>query len=335
VSAPPDRNRRRMLWRFREGPALLALATVFLAAAMVEPRFLTGGSLRSILLWLPLVVIAAMGQMTVILTRGIDVSAGSTMALAGMSVAILFRDHPSLNVFLGAAIGLGIGAMLGAINGGLIVLCRIPPIVATLGTLGVYRGLTHIISRGVQVEEYELPRELARWSMAGPLGQALVPWIVVAAAAVAIATSLFLRYTRTGRDIYAVGGNAEAARLRGINVAAVTGLAYLLSGMSAGLAGVFYASRFGSVNPGSIGVGFELVVISAVVVGGVSVFGGRGSVLGVVLGCALLATIYTALTVTGVAAAWQATSYGFAILLAVIVDELMRRRAEHGGMRQR
>jgi rhamnose transport system permease protein len=323
------------LLRLRETSIALALVAMFALAAAIEPRFLTSGSIRSVLLWLPLVLIIAMGQMMVILTRGIDVSVGSTMGLAGMSVAILFRDYPGLNVYLGAAIGILTGGLLGAINGGLVVLCRVPPIVATLGTLGVYRGLTHIVSRGVQVEEYELPRALARWSINGPFGQTLAPWIVIAAVAVAVAMGLFLRWTRTGRDIYAVGGNPEAARLRGVRVGFVTWLAYTLCGMTAGLAGVFYASRFGIVNPGSIGVGFELVVISAVVVGGVSVFGGRGSVAGVMLGSALLATIYTALTILGIAAAWQATSYGLAILLAVVFDDLIARRTEARSIRTR
>ena len=328
-AAAQSRSAGPRLIGLREAPTALAILLVFIVAAALEPKFLSAPSLRSILLWLPLVLIAAMGQMMVILSRGIDVSAGSTMALAGMTTAIAFRDLPWLNVYAGTALAVAIGGLLGAINGGFVVLGRIPPIVATLGTLGIYRGLTHIVSRGVQVEEYELPRALARWSVQGPGGQTLVPWIVIAAGAVAAAAGLFLSFTRMGRNIYAVGGNAHAARLRGIHVAGATWLAYVISGMTAGLAGIFYASRFGIVNPGSVGVGFELIVISAVVVGGVSVFGGRGSVTGVVLGSVLLATIYTALTVSGVAAAWQATSYGLAILLAVVLDELLRGRAEH------
>lgn len=313
----------------REVPLALAAVVIVCATAAIEPKFLSHSSLRSTLLWMPLVVIAALGQMLVVLTRGIDVSVGSTMALAGMIVAILFREFPALPAVLGTGIGVLAGGGLGAVNGAVIVLGRVPPIVATLGTLGVYRGLTHIISGGVQVEEYELPRALARWSIGGPFGQTLVPWIVVIATAGAVAAAWFLRHTRAGRDLYAVGGDPDAARLRGVPVGAVTFLAYVLCGSAAGLAGVFYASRFGTVNPGSIGMGFELVVISAVVIGGVSVFGGRGSVAGVLLGCALLAIIYTALTVLGVAAAWQSTSYGLVILLAVVFDELLARRAAH------
>jgi rhamnose transport system permease protein len=200
---------------------------------------------------------------------------------------------------------------------------NVPAIVATLGTLGAYRGLVHIVSRGVQVDEYNLPRELGRWSIDGPFGQTLVPWVVIVAVAAAVATGLFLRFTRTGRDIYAVGGNREAARLRGIGVSRVTFLVYVLSGLGSGLAGVLYASRFGTINPAAIGSGFELIAISAVVVGGVSVFGGSGTVGGVVVGCVLLGTISTALTVLNVAEAWQGTMYGVVILAAVVLDKWM------------
>jgi rhamnose transport system permease protein len=174
----------------------------------------------------------------------------------------------------------------------------------------------------VQVNEYELPRELGRWSIAGPGGQTLAPWIVIVALAVSFLTAAFLRWSRLGRDIYAIGGNPQAARLRGIPVGRVTFVVYMVCGMTAGLSGVMYASRFGTINPASIGTGFELVVISAVVVGGVSILGGRGTVAGVVLGSLLLGTIYTALTVSGVASAWQITTYGIVILLAVSMERL-------------
>jgi rhamnose transport system permease protein len=273
-----------------------------------------------------LLLVVALGEMMVIVTRGVDLSVGSILGLAGMIVGILLRDHPGLGVGWAAVIGMGLGAGMGAVNGSLVAWCRVPPIVATLGTLGAYRGLVHIVSRGVQVDEYNLPRELGRWAIDGPFGQTIVPWLVVFALVAALAAMLFLRFTRLGRDMYAIGGNPEAARLRGIPVRRVTFLAYVLSGVGAGLAGVLYASRFGTINPASIGAGFELIAISAVVVGGVSVFGGTGTVIGAGLGCLLLGTIYTALTVLNLPEAWQATTYGIVILVAVIADDLLRRR---------
>jgi rhamnose transport system permease protein len=150
---------------------------------------------------------------------------------------------------------------------------------------------------------------------------------VIVAAVVTVLAMLFLRFTITGRNIYAVGGNPDAARLRGIPVRGVSFLVYVIAGMCAGFAGILYASRFGTLNPAAVGTGFELVVISAVVVGGVSIFGGTGTMPGVLLGCVLLGTIYTALTALNVADAWQTTSYGLVILSAVIFDDVMDRRA--------
>jgi rhamnose transport system permease protein len=312
--------------RRRELPTLGVWLLICVVTALIEPKFFSAGVARNILLWIPLLVVVAMGEMMVIVTRGVDVSVGSMMGLAGMCVGILLRDHAGLGVARAAAIGVLIGAGLGAVNGSLVAGCRVPPIVATLGTLGAYRGLVHIVSRGRQVDEYDLPRELGRWAMDGPFHQTLVPWLVVFAMVAAVATGLFFRFTRVGRDIYAIGGNPEAARLRGVPVRRVTFLVYVLSGIGAGLAGVLYASRFGTINPAAIGTGFELVVISAVVVGGVSVFGGSGTVSGVVLGCLLLGTIYTALTVLKLPDAWQGTTYGLVILVAVVFDDWMSRR---------
>lgn len=320
----------RLLAR-REMPITVALVVLILAVSIVQPRFLSASNIQSILLWMPLLTVVALGEMAVILTRGIDVSVGSMLGLAGMLVGMLLRDHPGLNVYLAALIGTGIGAGLGAINGGLISGAGIPPIVATLGTLGVYRGLTFLVSGGRQIDDYQLPRELANWSINGPFGQSIAPWVVVVALAAAVLMHLFLTQARAGRDLYAIGGDPEAAALRGIPARAATFGSYVLCGAGAGLAGVLYASRFGTVNPASIGNGFELLVIAAAVIGGTSIFGGIGSVGGVLLGCLLLGTINTALAVLNIADTWQTAVYGLVILLAVLFDDAaakrLRRRA--------
>jgi rhamnose transport system permease protein len=265
--------------------------------------------------------------MMVIITRGVDVSVGSMMGLAGMSVGVLFRNHTIANVYLALLVAVAIGAALGAVNGLLITLGRVPPIVATLGTMGVFRGLAYMVCDSKQVENFNIPEKLTDWTNVGPFGQNTVPWLVVISIVFAIATLLFLQFSITGRNIYAVGGNPEAARLRGVPVNRVIFLVYVLAGASSGLAGILYGSRFGTLNPQAVGNGFELVVISAVVVGGVSIFGGSGRVLGVLLGSLLLGTIYTALTVLNVADAWQVTAYGIVILAAMVFDDLMAMRA--------
>lgn len=315
------------LLRIREVPTLLFLMLICIATTAVQHNFLSPDNRRNILMFIPLLLIVAMGEMMVIITRGVDVSVGSMMGLAGMTVGVLFKNHTIDNVYLGTLAAIGIGGVLGAFNGVLIAFCNIPPIVATLGTLGCFRGLIYIVSQENQINADEMPAQLDRWSIVGPFAQHAVPWLVIIALLVALLTFLFLRYTVTGRNIYAIGGNPEAARLRGVPVKWITFLVYLITGLCSGLAGILYASRFGTLNAEQIGSGFELVVISAVVVGGVSIFGGAGTVMGVLLGSLLLATIYTALTVLpNVTAGWQATTYGFVILLAVIFDDVMARR---------
>lgn len=313
------------LSRFRELSIIVFLVLVVALSAAVEPRFLQPFNIRSTLLWIPLLAVIAMGEMMVIITRGIDVSVGSIMGFAGIVVGMIFRDNPGFNIYLGTLLGILLGAMLGAVNGLLIARAKIPPVITTLGTLSAFRGLVFIVSGGRQIDPNHIPTALIRWSQVGPFNIQWVPWVVLVALVVAILAYLFLRYTRAGRDIYAIGGNPEAARLRGIPVARNIFAVYLITGAMAGLAGILYASRFGFVNPGETGVGFELTVIAAVVIGGTNFSGGSGSVLGVMLGCLLLGTINVALSVLGIAATWQLAVYGFVILLAVVVDALIQR----------
>jgi rhamnose transport system permease protein len=312
--------------RLRELPILAVLVVIVAVTALMEPRFVSADNTRSILVSIALLAVLAMGETAVLLTRGVDVSIGSIMGLCGMIVGLLFRDRHIESLALGTLGAVLIGAGLGAVNGLLVTLCRVPPIVATLGTMGVYRGLTFVVSGGKQVDAYQLPTGLADWSVSGPFGQGVVPWVVVGSLVVAGVTAALLRFTRPGRRIYAVGGNPDAARLRGIAVGRVTFGVYVFSGATAGLAGILYASRLGAVNPEAIGSGMELMAIAAVVVGGVSIFGGVGTIAGVLLGCLLLGTIETALAVLGVADAWQKVAYGGAIMLAVVADGLAARR---------
>ena len=310
---------------FRELGLIMMLVVITVVASLIEPRFADWFTLRNILLWIPLLVVVAMGEMMVIITRGIDVSVGSTLGFAAMVVGLLFIRVPDINIYLATAVAILVGATLGTLNGTLIALAKVPPIVATLGTLSTYRGLTFIISGGRQVDNKDIPQELVSWSRNGLFGLDLFPQVVLWAVIVAILAHLFLSYTRTGRNIYAIGGNPEAARLRGVPVRRTLVIAYTLCGALAGLAGVLYASRFGFINPGKTGVGVELSVIAAVVIGGTNIFGGSGRVLGVVLGCLLLGTINVALATLGVAGSWQLAVYGFVILFAIVVDYLVKR----------
>ncbi len=311
------------VWALREFGTLALVVVVFIAAGSREPRFLQASSLNSILLWIPLLIVIGMGQMLVIVTRGIDVSVGSMVGLSGILVGMLFRTHPGLGVLPGCLAGVGVGLLLGSLNGLLIAVARIPPIIATLGTLSAFRGLTFIVSGSKQINSNDLPDALTRLSLDGPVHVAGVTlsWILFLALLVAAATAFAIRRTRSGRDVFALGSNPDAARLRGIPVTRTTYLVYAFTGALSGLAGVMYASRFGFVNPATAGQGMELSVIAAVVIGSTKVTGGSGSVLGVLLGCLLLGTINVALAVLGIDATWQLLIYGLVILLALLVDK--------------
>ncbi len=181
----------------REVPIIVSLMMIVLTTTCFNHQFLSAENLKSTMLWIPLLVIIAVGEMMVIVTRGVDVSVGSIMGLSGMIVGILFRDHWTDSVSLGVLAGMMIGGLLGSFNGLLISFLRVPPIVATLGTLGLFRGLTHIVSRGNQINAYQLPASIDRWSNEGPFGsQTPFPWLVIIALVAAGVGFLFLRFTR-------------------------------------------------------------------------------------------------------------------------------------------
>jgi rhamnose transport system permease protein len=188
------------LARFRELGIVIFLVVVLGVTMAFQPDFLLKPiNIRSILLWIPLLTVVAMGEMMVIITRGIDVSIGSILAFAGIVVGMIFRDVPGFNIYLGTLIAILLGAMLGAINGGLIAWLKIPPIITTLGTLSVYRGYVFIVSGGRQIDPNHVPTDLIRWSQRGPFGVQWVPSVVLIAVVVAFLAFAFLRYTKLGR----------------------------------------------------------------------------------------------------------------------------------------
>jgi rhamnose transport system permease protein len=299
---------------------LILLVVVF--ATLREPRFLQPQSLSSVLLWLPLLSIVGFGQMFVIVTRGIDVSVGSVAGFSAMAMGLAFKSHPDLNLFLGICIAVVAGLLLGLVTGTLVAVAKIPPIIATLGGLSAYRGLVFIISKGKQVDSNDIPDSLTNLSIHGPLTirGVTIPWVVAIALATGAVLAYVAKFTRFGRDLFAIGGSPQAARLRGISVEHRLFAVYAITGALAGLAGVAYASQFGFVNPGSAGKGLELSVIAAVVIGGTKVSGGSGSISGVFLGALLLGVLNVALSVLGIAEDFQQFVYGSVVLIAVLLD---------------
>jgi rhamnose transport system permease protein len=315
--------------RRREAGIAVMIVVFCLAVGTVKPQFLTLDQLRIILLLTPLIMIGAMGQMMVIVARHVDLSIGSTLGFSAMVSGLLYRFDLAAWGFdvpwwTGIPLSIIVGAALGLANGVLIQLFRLPAIIVTLGTLSLYRGLTFIISNAKQIDRQWIPSELKGLSNTSPiLG---IPWIIFIAFGVALLTYLFLMHTRIGRQVYAIGSNPVAAPLRGINVTQVTLLVFTISGALAGLAGILYASRWGFVNPSNTGSGFEFQVIAAVVIGGVSINGGVGTVLGTVLGVLLLGCVAAALPLLGIPGTSQAAIYGAVILIALLIDRTVRQQ---------
>jgi len=279
---------------------------------------------RDILLDTAVLIVVAIGQTMVILTRSIDLSVGSGLALSGMIVGMTVSSNWSLSPLVALLMGLGIGIVLGAFNGLVVTKGGVPPIIATLGTLSIYRGLTFVVSGGAWVDAAEMP-ESFKWLARG--STLWVPNLVLFAALVAIVAYYFLNHTRTGREIYAVGSNPDAARVAGIPVNRIVFLVYVLSGVLFGMAGVLWVSRYASAQSDSA-MGFELQTVAAAVVGGVNIFGGSGTIPGVLLGSLLLGIIINALNLVRISPFWKLAVQGLVILLAVVSDALISRRLQ-------
>lgn len=298
-----------------------------LVVGIKEPRFFQPQSIESVLLWMPLIAVAAMGQLLVIATGGIDISIGSILGFCGIGIGLILKTNPELPLFVVFAVGLGLGFALGVVNASIITWAKVSPLIVTIGTLAAFRGLTFMLSKGEQIDSSMLPDRLTSLANEGiDLGGINFSWLLLISLAVAAITALVLRYTVFGRNLFAFGSNPTAAHLRGISGNTITFWVYTVSGALAGVAGVMYAARFGFVNPLSAGQNFELTVIAAVAIGGAKLTGGTGSVLGALLGCLLLSCINVGLSVLGIDANWQMLAYGVVIIVAVLVDGLSQRR---------
>lgn len=319
-----------LLWniaRFREAGISLFIIILILGVTLRNPAFLTVDNFDDILLNISILTIVALGQTIVILTRGIDLSVSSTIGLVAMMVSFVVKQNPDFSILLAVLLGMALGAVLGIFNGLIITYGKVPPIIATLGTLSVYRGMVFFYSQGTWVNSYELPSGFKLLSKGTPLG---LPNMVLIAILVAVVVYYFLNYTRTGREIYAVGSNPDAAQFAGIRKDRIIFLVYLLSGIAAGLAAVLWASRFESAQTNTA-LGFELQTVAAAVVGGVSISGGVGTVPGVLLGALLLGVIQNALTIVRISPFWQLAAQGLLILIAVITDKWVLGRVERTG----
>ena len=307
------------LFRFRELGIVLALVVVVTVTAIHNTNFVSKTSLQQLLSGAAIIAILAIGETIVIITRNVDLSIGSILGISAYAVGVTFENHPHVWIPWVFVIGLAIGLAFGVVNGLIVTIFRVPSLVVTLGTLYIIRGIDGRWAGGHQVGASALPDPFTNIGYGTVLG---VPYLGIAAiAAVAIATYA-MRSFRTARDFYAIGSNPDAARLAGIPVERRVFLAFALSGAIAGVAGAFWLSLYGSVDA-IAGQGYEFQVIAAVVVGGVAIFGGSGTVLGAALGALLLNTIDSALIVLNVSSAWSSAIAGALLLAAIAFDRLL------------
>ncbi len=310
------------LLKRRETTLSLSLVALCLVVTLRAPGFIAPGNIEGILNDTCALVIVALGQFMVILIGGIDLSVASTMAFTGMATALLNQANPGLPAWLYLPMGAGMGAILGAISGSLVAFGGLPPIIATLGTMSVYRGIVFVMSKGAWVTTHEMSADYLKIPNASFLGLSSMVWITIL---VVIAAGIFMRYSASGREVYAFGGNKTAAQFAGVSERKVELVVFTLSGLLCGLVGVLWVSRYGMAHS-ETAAGFELQTVAACVLGGVSMSGGLGTVAGVVIGALFFGVINNALTVVRFSPFYQMAIQGFIILFAVVSNTLIDRR---------
>lgn len=306
----------------REVGVLLVLLAMCVVLTLLRPRFLEGGNLLGLVRQFSMVGIMAVGMTMVIILGGIDLSVGSVVALSGCLATMAYRG--GVGLWLAVLVAVAVGSASGGFNGALISRFRMAPFIITLGTMSMARSLTNVVTGGKPVVLRDAARESALKAIAwaDTLGVPNPVWLM---ALVVLVGHVFLTRTRAGRHVYYIGANEEAARLSGLNVTGVKCLVYVLCGLLAGLAGIIQAARVASGQPAA-GWGDELRVIAAVIIGGASFSGGEGTVLGAVLGAAIMGVLRQGLVLLEVETFWQKFVEGAVIIGAVALDMLRRRR---------
>jgi ribose transport system permease protein len=307
---------REVLKRFLPYASLIAL---FLFLSFASPYFLTMGNLSSVVRQTTVITIIAVGMTVIMASGGIDLSVGSIVGMTGVCGTMLIASHYTTSLALAGAVL--VGTVCGTINGTAITLLRIPPFIATLGTLGIFRGLTLIMTGGLPVSD--LTRDFGVLATGNIFR--LIPVPLVFLVATAFLVHFILKYSKLGRYSYAIGSNPEAARCSGIQIGMYTVIIYALGGALTGLAGMIEAARLVTGQP-TAGDGYELRVIAAVVIGGGSLNGGQGTVLGTIVGSLIMGLLSNGCNLLGISPFSQQVIIGSVIVLAVTFDEFQRRK---------
>ena len=307
------------------------LILLFAAVTVISPSFLTPKSIMDMLKNNAVTMVMALGMLCVMLVGGIDISIMSTLALSGMSVGMLLKYEVIISPVLAFLISVTIGTVCGLLVGLVISRANVPPIIATMGFMYVFRAMGYLVSNGGEWAGAAALGSFKDFATTKFLGLNCVIWVIILCY---VFFYFFMKWTRTGRKIYAVGSNASAAEVSGINVKNIKMMVYVIMGFLAGLGGALQVSVYASAMP-DMQQGGEMDVIAACVIGGVSMSGGRGSVIGALLGSLILATIAKALPLVGFDALWQNTIKGVLILVVVVVNVVLQRIADKNALKRR
>ncbi|MFF1257335.1 ABC transporter permease [Streptomyces sp. NPDC058321] len=322
-TAPQSTASRRFIdkvFKARELAVVAVLVVMLGATQIYNGEFLSEQGITDLMLNATILVLVAVGQAAVVITKNVDLSVGSVLGISAFAAGNYLRDGGSPLVAVLLAVALGV--VFGILNGALVSLGKVPALVVTLGTLYIVRGIDSIWVGSKQITADALPNSFVDF---GHDGIWVVPYLALLAVAVLLCVGYYLRSYRSGRDMYALGSSPEAANLAGVPVRKRIMTAYVLCGALAGLAGALYLARFGNVDSAT-GNGYELTVVSAVVVGGVAFTGGAGTVYGAALGAVLLTSINSVLPAIGVSSVWVTAINGILLLLAIAVDRILALR---------
>ncbi|NLJ90227.1 MAG: ABC transporter permease [Clostridiales bacterium] len=329
-----DKINLKKLINAREVSLFIVLILFGIFIQLRNPAFGTPKNINNMLINYSTTMVLAIGMMSVLLIGGIDISIGSILAFAGMVSALVIRDNPDTSVFVAIMIAVIVGGLCGLINGLVIAKGGVPPIIATMGSMNILRGLTYLVANNEWVAAYQINEGFKKFAMSKYLSFGLINNLIFIAFVIALVAYCFLKYTRLGRKIYAVGNNAQAAEISGINISRIKILVYTLMGILAGLSGALWVSLYASAQ-GDMGMGIEMDVIAACVIGGVSLAGGRGSVVGVLLGAITIAMLGNGLPLIGVSQFSLDAIKGAIIVLTVILNVLLQRQKLKNSLRRR
>ena len=318
----PATARKKILTRFlrfREANMLIILLVVILVITIGNQKFIEIDNIVNVLRSCSFIFLIGIAMTFVLVTAELDLSVGSMLTMGGVLTCMAMSA--GIGIALSIIIGLAYGFLMGAINGILVVKARIPSLIVTLGTMYVGRGLVLIITEGTPI--YPLPESFNAIAQ----GEALIiPNLVIIALVLAIIAHIVLKNTKYGRAVYATGGNKETARLAGINVDLTRIIVFVLTGVTSALAGILMASRLGSAQPAA-GTGYEMLVIASVIIGGTSLFGGAGTILGTAIGALLMSIIQNGMVLLKISAYWHNLVLGIIIIIAVGFDQHRRRKS--------